>query len=274
MDKLKLNIIGDTFTYRHSGNKGFSVHQKEAKHLEWTQDGSGVGSVYVDVAVHRGQNFNFGGPRYAWLYESKFIVPGPTADVLSHTDWYLDNFDLIFTHDQEILALSDKCKFVPANGIWIEEPKMYHKSKLVSMISSNKLMTDGHRERLNWVERLRSQLDLYGRGFNSIDSKESGLCDYMFSVTIENGCYSSYFTEKILDCFATGTIPIYLGSPDIGDFFNLDGIIPLTDDFSIDELTTDLYYDKLDAIKDNLNRVMDMVIPEDYMYKHYLSVRH
>ena len=34
----------------------------------------------------------------------------------------------------------------------------------------------------------------------------------MFSVCIENDVYDTYFTEKILDCFATGTIPIYKGT--------------------------------------------------------------
>ena len=33
------------------------------------------------------------------------------------------------------------------------------------------------------------------------ENKEVGLCDYMFSVVIENGIYETYFTEKILDCF-------------------------------------------------------------------------
>ena len=59
--------------------------------------------------------------------------------------------------------------------------------------------------------------------------KEDGLCDYMFSVAIENGEYETYFTEKILDCFATGTIPVYLRAPDIENHFNMDGIITLSD---------------------------------------------
>ena len=37
--------------------------------------------------------------------------------------------------------------------------------------------------------------------------------------------YETFITEKVNDCFLTGTIPIYLGAPDIGDYYNLDGII-------------------------------------------------
>ena len=93
----------------------------------------------------------------------------------------------------------------------------------------------------------------------------------MFSVAIENASYETYFTEKIQDCFATGTIPVYYGSPDIGKFFNSDGIIFLTDDFDISQLTSDLYYDKLEAVKDNLERVKHYPINEDYIYKTYLQ---
>jgi hypothetical protein len=139
---------------------------------------------------------------------------------------------------------------------------------MISMISSNKSFTEGQQNRLKWVERIGDQVDLYGRGINEIATKEEGLCDYMFSVVVENGVYESYFTEKILDCFATGTIPVYLGSPDIADHFNKDGIIELTDEF---EVSDEIYYSKMDAIKDNLERVKQIEVLEDFIYLNYLQ---
>jgi len=129
-------------------------------------------------------------------------------------------------------------------------------------------MTEGQRLRLQWVEMIGEQLDLYGRGFNEIASKEEGLCDYMFSVVVENGFYKSYFTEKIMDCFATGTIPVYTGSPDIGKYFNKDGIIDLTEEFDVSE---DIYYSKMDAIKDNFERVKQYEVLEDFIYLNYFG---
>ena len=90
----------------------------------------------------------------------------------------------------------------------------------------------------------------------------------MFSIAIENGNYETYFTEKLLDCFATGTIPVYLGAPDIGEYFNKDGIIDLTDEFDVSE---EIYYSKMDAIKDNLERAKEMEVLEDYLYLRYLK---
>ena len=70
---------------------------------------------------------------------------------------------------------------------------------------------------------------------SEIPNKEIGLKDYRFSFCVENDTYDTYFTEKILDCFATGTIPVYLGAPDIGNHFNMDGIIILSEEFDVSE---------------------------------------
>jgi hypothetical protein len=45
------------------------------------------------------------------------------------------------------------------------------------------------------------------------------------SFAFENANYPGAFCEKLTDFFATGTIPIYWGNPDIGEFFDTNGII-------------------------------------------------
>ena len=143
------------------------------------------------------------------------------------------------------------------------------------MIASNKKMCEGHRLRLQWVERLWGQVDMYGRGFNEIALKEEGLCDYMFSIAIENGQYGTYFTEKLLDCFATGTIPVYLGAPDIGNYFNKDGIILFTEpEELIDILSyTDVNYynDRIEVIKENFIKAEPFLYPWKYIKENYLN---
>ena len=264
----KFNLVGNTFTHLTGGNKGYSVHGKTSKYIEWVQDGSGDSTFFIDDAMEerlsltRGNN---GHKMYGWLLESKWIS-AQTARVKADPDKYAALFDVIFTHDQELLALGSKFKFVPAQGSWIVSPAIYPKTKLVSMIASGKSWTEGHRYRLEWVNKLRDRVDLYGREFNYIEYKEQGLCDYMFSVAIENGSYETYFTEKLLDCFLTGTIPIYHGAPDIGDHFNMDGILTL-DEF--DSISPELYYSKMNAIQDNLERAMKMEVCEDYIWENY-----
>lgn len=266
--KRKFNLVGDTFTHRTGGHTGYSVHGKVSQYIDWVHDNSIGETFYVDDTIPVAFQDNVEGKKYAWLLESKYIKPEINNHLRSNYKEYTNTFDLIFTHDKELTALDPKFKWVPAQGFWIKEPKVYEKSKMISMISSNKSSTEGQKVRLNWVEMIGDQVDLYGRGFNEIQNKEEGLCDYMFSVVIENGFYESYFTEKILDCFATGTIPVYMGSPDIGEYFNSDGIILLSEEF---EISDDLYYNKMSAIQDNLERCKKYEVLEDFIYLNYFS---
>ena len=265
--RTKFNLVGDTFTHLTNGNKGYSVHGKESEHIEWVKEG-GEATFYIDNTINDGINDGRPGPKYLWLLESKHIKQGLVESIIANKELVESTYDIIFTHDQRLLALGDKYKWVPAQGFWIKEPKIYEKTKMISMIASNKRMCEGHVKRLGWVERIGDQLDLYGRGFNEIADKEEGLCDYMFSVAIENGEYETYFTEKLLDCFATGTIPVYLGAPDVGDHFNKDGIIDLTEEFEVSE---EIYYSKMDAIKENLEKAKEMEVLEDFIYRRYFQ---
>lgn len=265
--RKKFNLVGDTFTHLTGGNKGYSVHGKVSKYIEWVKEG-GDATFYIDNTINQGVQDKKPGLKYLWLLESKFIKPGMVESIIENRELVESTYEVIFTHDQRLLALGDKFKWVPAQGFWIQEPKIYEKSKMISMISSNKRMCEGHVKRLEWIERIGDQVDLYGRGFNEITLKEEGLCDYMFSVVIENGIYESYYTEKILDCFATGTIPVYLGSPDIAKHFNQSGILELSEEFEVSE---EIYFSKLGAIKDNLERVKDLEVLEDFIYTNYLK---
>jgi hypothetical protein len=78
------------------------------------------------------------------------------------------------------------------------------------------------------------------------------------------------WSEKITDCFATGTIPIFWGIQNIGDFWNDKGIIRLTKEFKIEDLSPELYFSKMEYIKDNLDRVHHMLTAEDYIFETYL----
>ena len=193
--KKKFNLVGNTFTHLTNGNKGYSVHGKESKYIEWVQE-NGEGTFYIDDTINVGINDKRSGPKYLWLLESKYIKHGLVESIIENRDLVETTYDTIFTHDQRLLSLGDKFKWVPAQGFWIKKAKIYEKSKMISMIASNKRMCEGHIKRLEWVERIGDQVDLYGRGFNEIEDKEEGLCDYMFSVAIENGEYETYFTEK------------------------------------------------------------------------------
>ena len=70
-----------------------------------------------------------------------------------------------------------------------------------------------------------------------------------------------------MDCFATGTIPIYYGSPEIFNNFNKDGIIILDESFNFECLSFDLYYSKLNAINDNFIKEKNHKIADDVLFE-------
>ena len=46
-------------------------------------------------------------------------------------------------------------------------------------------------------------------------SKSETLGRYTFALCFENMVLKGWITEKIFDCFYSGTVPIYLGAPDL-----------------------------------------------------------
>lgn len=225
-------------------------------------------NFYVDDQIF--QLPEYSNKNIAILLEAKSINP-KLYERFMNDNRVWNRYELIMTHDRSLLSFDDKFRYVPMGMTWIKQPAIREKSKLVSMISSNKRMCDGHVYRLEWVRKLRNQLDLYGIGFARIGGKEDGLDAYMFSVAIENGHYSGYFTEKLIDCFATGTIPIYYGDPDIGKIFDENGIIVLTEDFDISTLTPELYYSKIESVRNNLEISKKYWSIQDYIYENHLK---
>jgi hypothetical protein len=77
----------------------------------------------------------------------------------------------------------------------------------------------------------------------------------MFHVAVENVKSNNWYTEKIGEAFSTKTLPIYWGCPNIGDFYDLRGIITFeTIDELVDivnNLTPELYYEMKPYIDNN-----------------------
>ena len=189
--------------------------------------------------------------KIAWLYEPRVISPS-----IYNVYQIQDKFDYIFTHDRDLLKLGDKYICVPPAGCWIPEQsrKIHNKNKKISFIFSDKVGTYGHCFRHQIFNNFKNKLDCFGHGVKSIATKDLALNDYMFSICIENSYVENYFTEKLIDCFMTGTIPIYCGCNNIFNYFNKNGIIIFK---NIQELECILNY-----IDDNIyNNMWYTIIP-------------
>lgn len=268
---LKYHVTGSSWN-----EYALSIYAKINRHSKYLMPSYDSNDFDIDV-VFWVDNYIVECPTYSklnygWLTESIPVVPQVYEKFVNNFNEVIDNFNLIFTHSNELIEFHEKLKWIPASCTWIIDPQIYPKTKKLSIVTSAKNFVPGHSKRMETVARLQNSMDIYGNGFHPIEYKEDGMADYMFSIAHENANYSGYFTEKILDCFATGAIPIYWGDPDIGKVFNMDGIILLDDEFNPDMLTEDLYYSKMDAIKENLEIVKNnFMMVEDYIYQNYLK---
>lgn len=102
------------------------------------------------------------------------------------------------------------------------------KTRLCSVITSNKVMTRDHERRFVFVEKLKSalgdQVDFFGRGTNEIGDKDEALRDYRFHIALENSAVDHYWTEKLSDAILRGCYPIYWGAPNIAAYFPTDAM--------------------------------------------------
>lgn len=97
------------------------------------------------------------------------------------------------------------------------------KTKLISVISSYKKSTRGHRDRLKFCEELKKHfgdnIDFFGRGLREVSDKWDAIAPYKYHIALENSSYKDYWTEKLTDTFLAQTYPFYYGCPNIDDYF-------------------------------------------------------
>ena len=149
------------------------------------------------------------------------------------------------------------------------------KSFNISFLSGAKSLVEGHKfrqeiykigDQINTPKKWFYTLDDFskdnfkkggvGRPDNIWHSKKVCYIDTMFHIGVENINTNNWYTEKITDAFATKTVPIYWGCPNLGDlgydergilrFNTIPELISL-----VNSLTPERYYDMMLYIKYN-----------------------
>jgi hypothetical protein len=200
-------------------------------------------TVYTDNSLTEATN-QTSGAKAAWLVES------PLATAAAYR-WIRRNaqlFDLVLTFDQELLETLPNARPVLLGGCWIKEHdrKIHEKSRNVSIIASAKKNMAGQKLRHKIIRKYGDRIDaIVGSGYKALEDKVEGLAPFRYSIVVENCRRNYYFSEKLIDCFMTGTVPIYWGCPSIGLFFDRTGIMA---------------FQTVSELKNILNRIG----PEDY----------
>ncbi len=187
----------------------------------------------------------------------------------NHVRKIASHFDLILTNDENLLDLSN-VKLMLFGGTWVRDVpkrKYYNLSWIYSagIGFASKFSGYGLRE-IIWDEQNKINMpkEFYTSNIRPPNVRNLNIYPYenkdylfdsMFSLAVENESERNYFTEKIIDCFKTYTVPIYYGSPNIGNYFNLEGILVVRDFSEIKEIANKLkpedYWGRMVAMHQN-----------------------
>lgn len=132
------------------------------------------------------------------------------------------------------------------------------RQKFCAAVISNNYSTDGFR--LNFIKELNKYktIDMGGKYNNNIGGrikdKIKFLSSYKFSIAMENSECDGYISEKIIDSFLAGTIPIYYGNYMVDEYINPKSYILIRGEKDM--------YQKIEYIK--------MIDNDDEKYKNFL----
>ena len=275
---ITVNIFG-AFGHLHQDHGRYSMTDNRVpKNWKWTRNkmDNNLVTIFTDNEMCNTELVK--------SVESKYKVgmivepPQVNPNVYNVLNKIVDNFDFIITYNKDLInTYPNKLRYYPYGGSWIFEDYIgiYEKSKNVNMLYSNKRITDGHQLR-HHIAEMYSEIDKFGSGAGTpFEYKEEILAPYRYSVVVENSQIRGYFSEKLLDTFALGTVPIYWGTPDIGDYFDKRGMIIFNDLVELGPILRDLTPEKYEAmlpyIQTNLNLVRTYYCQEDWLYDNYFA---
>lgn len=279
--------LADITTRHHPYRLAESKHPRR---IIWDRYNNGLNiHLYNRLLILLHGERKEGQKHFGLVGESKMICPDDYDILLRHPD-KIKSLDTLFTFSEPLLDKFENAKFLIASPCWygserfggvLDSNRYQKKRKLLSITASAKQMCPLHIFRGETARELKNRglADAMGKAVGHYFEKISDAFDeYMYHIAIENDVEKYYFTEKILNCFASMTIPIYYGATAIDEFFNSDGIIKIKEPTvecvikTIRQCSEVDYLSRIDAIKDNFQRVKKYMSVEDYLTDNYFDL--
>lgn len=275
MEKQTIKIYDTQFA--HGASLGCGDLGLPPKFFNWYRGNDKIGDIAFITESMFHMVDSFPEPRKIGLIIEPPQVIQTSYNLARQPDFY-NKFEFIFTYNKELINMNpEKFKFYPFGGCWIypHDRLVHPKDRGISIIASGKRDTVGHKLRHEVIERFKDRIHgVYGRGYHQIGNKIEVLKHYAFQIVIENDDSDTWFTEKLIDCFMTGTIPIFWGCKSITEHFNKDGMMIFNNLDELDILLSvangDYYNNCMPYIMENFQRALLYTSPEDWIWRNYL----
>lgn len=233
--------------------------------IDWNQP------IELFIDSFQGYDPNKKSFKILWVKESEAISKFASAAIDYHK-----NFDVVLAYDTEVLSKCENSYFMPFGTAWVHDYNMGQTKKFqVSHLTGFKQMTPAHvlRQKLHYKqENILIPKDFYisqhwnvENSFNNklLSDSKNPLFESQFHICIENSKQKNFFTEKLIDCLITKTVPIFYGCENIEDFFNTEGFIIVNDVKEIVEacnkLNKDSYETFAKAVEENYKKALAYV---------------
>lgn len=267
---MKVNLFDNTFSHTKDIFGVLTSSMYPPKNIEWverlmTYDGTTV--FTDDFIISPIVDSVKSTIKAAWLFEPPAIIPEIYQKIVDVEN----KFDFILTFDKQLLDRGPKyIKYIVGQTRVPDDiANFYEKSKHISLISSGKTMAPGHLFRGEIAHNLsrKHNIDLWGYAFRPFEKKTEPLIDYQFNISVMNSKLDNYFTDILLDCFRLGTIPIFWGCPNIGEYFDVSGMETFDTIEDLDTILTNLkpYKEYIRGAKENFYQAKKYLNTDDYI---------
>lgn len=209
-------------------SKDFSFYENSNLDIEWD-----MVIVFETTKTPKSIRYKKGGLVF-------IAAEPPMSSVYSNT--FLKQFDILFTAHPKIKNFKNIIRQQYFND-WhfgFDSSNQKHnysfeeianitrpvKTKNISIITSSQAKLPFHLKRLAMISKLKQsfgdEIDFYGRGFNFVNDKADVILPYKFHICIENTSINDLWTEKFADPLLGFSIPIYIGCPNMEEYFPKD----------------------------------------------------
>jgi hypothetical protein len=125
------------------------------------------------------------------------------------------------------------CYAFDHRGAWdylVANPPLRKSGGVSTICSAKKGFFTPHRRRFLFTKKLIAALPemaRFGRGIRPIEQKADAIDPYYCHVAIENHIAPHHFTEKLIDGFLGLALPVYIGAPNVFDYFPSESVMPV-----------------------------------------------
>lgn len=224
----------------------------------WGDHGLDFDDLNVSISIDNLSYDKDADYRILFLAEPIAIAPTINEGALRNAN----HFDKIYTFTRAILDKYKTAELFEWGSSWLDFKDLkLNKKNHITFVTSSKSQAPGHELRLAIFEALArvdlvNGMEIYQHQSPPFHSRRNDFFETAkFHIAVENSQQENYFTEKVIDCFASKTIPIYYGCPNLGDWFNMDGVITFSDIKELESIFNRIdedYYDRrMKAIEEN-----------------------